>query len=295
MVFMKKIISVALALLLSVTMLSGLALADADQSRLVFGKDLTDKQKQDLLKYFDVQESAVPTLTITIDEEKAYLGKLVSADKIGSRSLSSIYIQAKDVGSGLNVTTKNINWVTADMYTAALTTAGIKDADIKIASPVSVSGTAALAGIYKAYEDITGKPLDSDAKTIASDELALTGNLADFLGSAEATKLVNELKAALDQIKGKSADEVKAMVLQVAKENNVTLTDDQANQLTQLLMKLSQMNIDPATLLDQAKKFQALAEKVNTLQKTASGVGGWIANAWSSVTGWFSSLFGGKK
>lgn len=290
---LRKILSFALAFLMSFIAATGLALADGEGSRIVFGKDLTSEQQAELMEYFDVQEDAVVTLYVTIDEEKAILGNLVPAEKIGSHSYSSIYIQAQPEGSGLNVTTKNINWCTSEMYIAALTTAGIKDANIKIASPIKVSGTAALAGIYKAYEDITGEELNPEAKGIASEELVLTGELKDFLGSEEATRLVNELKAALEQIKGKSYDEVKAMVLQVAKENNVSLTDEQVDQLTRLLMKLAEMDIDPQALLEQARKFQELAEKVDKLQKQAAGVGGWIANAWSSVVNWFKSIFGG--
>lgn len=288
---MRKWITAAVSLLLCTAMLSGVALADG-QSRIVYGNDLTDKQKQTVRDFFDVQENAVPTLTVTIDEEKAYLGKSVPADKIGSRSLSSIYIESAAEGSGLKVETKNITWVTSDMYIAALTTAGVKDANIKVAAPVKVSGTAALAGIYKAYEDITGKQLSQDAKSVAGDELALTGDLGQILGSDEATKLMGELKAALEQIKGKSRDEVRALVVQTAKDNNVSLTDAQVDQITDLLIRMSQMNIDPTALLEQARQFQALAQKVGQLQQTASGVGGWIANAWSTVTSWFKSIFG---
>ncbi len=43
------------------------------------------------------------------------------------------------------------------MYISALATAGITDARIIVASPFEVSGTAALTGVYKAYEDMTGK------------------------------------------------------------------------------------------------------------------------------------------
>lgn len=43
------------------------------------------------------------------------------------------------------------------MYKNALTTAGITDADIIVAGPKPISGTAALVGIFEAYEAMTGK------------------------------------------------------------------------------------------------------------------------------------------
>jgi uncharacterized protein YpuA (DUF1002 family) len=288
---MKKFVSVVLAAVLGAALLSGLAMADG-QSRIVFGHDLTDSQKQDLMDYFGVKDGDVKTLEVTIDEEKAWLGALIPSEKIGTHSLSSLYIKATAEGAGLNVETKNINWVTPEMYMAALTTAGIVDADIKIAAPVQVSGTAALAGVFKAYEDITGITLSRDAKAIAADELALTGKLGDFLGSAQATELVNQLKTSLDQIKGKSDDEIRVIIKQTAKDNNVSLTDGQVDQLVNLLKRLSQMNIDPDKLLEQARQLQAIADKVNGLQKTAQGVGGWFAKVWSDITGWLKGIFG---
>lgn len=290
---MKKLFSAVLAVLLSVTMLSGLALADGNASRVVFGKDLTDKQKSDLKKYFDVQGD-VKELTVTIDEEKAWLGNLIPADKIGTHSLSSIYIQATDEGSGLNVETKNINWITPEMYMAALTTAGIVDADIKIAAPVPVSGTAALAGVFKSYEDITGVTLSRDAKQIAADELALTGKLSDFLGQQDATKLVNELKTKLDELKGKSKEEIRTVVVQTAKDYNVSLNDAQIDQLVNLVKRLTELNIDPALLLQQAKQLQEIAGKLNGLQQQASGFGGWLASVWDGFANWLRGIFGGK-
>ena len=288
---LKKLAKATVALMLCLAMLCGVALAGG-QSRIVYGNDLTAAQKETVLKFFNVQENAVQTMTVTIDEEKAYLGKSVPADKIGTRSLSSIYIESATAGSGLTVITKNITWVTADMYIAALTTAGIMDANIKVASPVKVSGTAALAGIYKAYEDITGKQLSPEAKSIAGDELALTGDLAQFLGSEQAIKLVNQLKAALAEIKGKSPDEVRVMVLQAAKDNNVQLTDKQVDQIVDLLIRMSQLNIDPAQLLEQVKQFQALVDKMGKLQKQAEGFGGWIAKVWNGLIDWMRSIFG---
>jgi uncharacterized protein YpuA (DUF1002 family) len=290
---MKKFVSVVLALALSVTMLCGLALADGnDTSRIVFGKDLTDKQKADLLVYFGVKEGDVKTLTVTHEEETAWLGALISADKLGTHSLSSIYIKSTAEGSGLNVETKNINWVTPEMYMAALTTAGIVDADIKIAAPIKVSGTAALAGVFKAYEDITGVVLSTDAKEVAAQELALTGQLGDALGSADATELVNKLKTMLDQIKGKSDDEIKAMILQAAKDYNVKLTDGQVTQLITLLKRLSQLNIDPALLQAELQQLKTISDKLDGLQSTTSGISGWFSSLWGNITSWLKGIFG---
>ena len=48
------------------------------------------------------------------------------------------------------------------MYKNALATAGISDANIIVAGPFELSGTAALVGILKAYKDMTGEEVDDD-------------------------------------------------------------------------------------------------------------------------------------
>ena len=59
---------------------------------------------------------------------------------------------------------KNINWVTDAMYTNALITAGVKDAEIQITAPFKVSGTAALTGLMKAYETASNKQIPEEVK-----------------------------------------------------------------------------------------------------------------------------------
>lgn len=288
---MKKIVSVILALLMSVGMMAGTALADG-KTRVVFGKDLTDKQQQELLEYFELKDQDVVTLYVTIDEEKAWLGNLLPADKIGSHSLSSISIKTAAEGSGLNIETKNINWITPEMYMAALMTAGIVDADIKIAAPTAVSGTAALCGVFKAYEDITGVTLSRDAKEIATQELVLTGQLSDYLGKQDSTVLVNKLKTAMESMKGKSDDELRQIIKQTAKDANVSVNDAQVEQLLNLVKRLLTLNIDPDKLLEQAKQFQAVADKLKGVSQTADGIGGWFQSVWSGFTNWLKSIFG---
>lgn len=91
-------------------------------------------------------------ITVSNEEEHQYLGNYISKALIGTRAISSSAVTVAKQGSGLEVETKNINWVTDEMYINALITAGVKDAKIYITAPANVSGTAALTGIIKAYE-----------------------------------------------------------------------------------------------------------------------------------------------
>ena len=60
------------------------------------------------------------------------------------------------------------------MYKNALATAGVTDAKIIIAGPTGISGTAALVGIFKAYEEMTGEEIDEKTVDAVADERVTT-------------------------------------------------------------------------------------------------------------------------
>ena len=112
-------------------------------------------------------------LKVTNAEERAALSGYVDESVIGTRSISCVYVELLVEGAGMDVTTSNVNFCTPEMYMSALATAGITDAKVVVAAPFEVSGTAALTGVYKAYEDITGKKLDDLAKLVSTQELTI--------------------------------------------------------------------------------------------------------------------------
>lgn len=170
------------------------------------------------------------------------------------------------------------------MYINAMITAGIADASVKVSAPYPLSGTAALTGIYKAYEDITGEKLDEDAKAAAAEELITTGELAEFIGSEEATRLINELKKILNNIKSMTDDEVRAEIRRIAAQCNISVTDSQVEQLLTLCRTLQ--NLDVENLQSR------LLGWLDTVDKLSS-VSSWFAKIWRSVLEFLTSIFGG--
>ncbi len=90
------------------------------------------------------------TTYVNAEDLNKYLNMQSSNDVLKS----SIRITKTSKGSGLNLTINQdqgqITKVTEDTYKNALMTAGIKDADVTIASSEDVTGESALAGVYKA-------------------------------------------------------------------------------------------------------------------------------------------------
>ena len=196
-----------------------------------------------------------------------------------------MYITILDDGSGLNVSTKNINWCTEQMYKNALTTAGITDADVKVTAPFEVSGTAALTGIYKAYEDITGNSLSSLAKMVGAEELIVTGQLAEYIGSDEATALINELKGILDITETMSDADVKKEIKKLADQYNVQVADEQIEQLLKLCRQLEKLDINQLK-----EKLVSITNTVEKAMTAKDKVANAVATITEKVTGFLGSV-----
>lgn len=257
---MKRIVVFATAFALILSLIIS-AYADGNESCAVIGANLSDEQVAQVYGYFGIERGSVPELTVTNAEERQYLEGLVSEAVIGRNSISSVYVQMTESGSGINVTTHNITWCTPEMYQNALETAGITDASIVVAAPFAVSGTAALTGIYKAYEHITGDELDADAKIVSTEELTLTGELADLIGSENAAAVIRELKEILDETGKMSDEELKAAVKQIAAEYDLVLTDSEMNRIIRWCRRLENLNMD--SIVEQVGQIQETVSKVS--------------------------------
>lgn len=273
---------------------SGLSSALAEEiaegkARVVMGADLDEEQRAQIYRDFSLAEGDIQGLTITNQEERAYLEGIAPEDKIGNLALSCVYIRTLEENSGLTITLHNINWCSENMYRNVLVTAGITDASVMISAPYPVSGTAALTGIYKAYEDVTGEKLDESAKKAAANELFITGALAETIGSTDATLLVNELKGILDQTQNMTDDEVHKEIHSLAKSLGIQVTDSQIEQLVGLCRELE--GLDTQQLQEHLK---SIAGTVDSAQKTNaffSALEKNIQNFFTNIGTFFSNLF----
>ena len=285
---MKKFISFILAVVMLTSMCCALAVGPED-ARAVIGANLSDEQIAEVYKAFGVERGSVKELTVTNAEEREYLEGLVDESLIGTRSISCVYIETLEAGSGISVSCQNITWCTQEIYTNALVTAGVTDAKVIVAAPIAVSGTAALTGIYKAYEDATGEELDVTAKEVGTQELVLTTELADEIGSYDATAIVNELKLILDETKNMTDDEIRAEIKTIAEEYDVSLTDAQIDKLIELCRALEKL--DDNALIEKVKQVQDTVKKIAEAKEKADGFVGKVKNVIGSISDFFANLF----
>ena len=284
---MKKLITVLLIIVMAVGMIVP-AYAENIQSRAVIGADLTDDQIAAVYNDFGIKRGDAIELRVTNGEERQWLQGYVDESLIGTRSISCVYVELLPEGSGMDVTTSNITWCTGEMYISALATAGITDARIIVAAPFEVSGTAALTGVYKAYEDMTGKKLDDLAKLVSTQELTITGELANEIGSMDSTSIVNDLKLMLDETQKMSDDEIRAEIVEIAGRYNVSLTNTQIQQLIDLCRSLEGLDAD--SLKARVEEVQGTLQKVSDAKTKVVGFVETVKKVVTSVSSFFDKI-----
>ena len=133
--------------IISLTICGSLLLAStnfsfADSARVVaLGANLTTEQKATMLKYFGINENEVVILEVNNQEERKYLQGVATEAQLGKKTYSCSYVEPTKAGSGINVKTANLTWLTSSMVASTLSTTGMTDADVVVASVFPVSGT----------------------------------------------------------------------------------------------------------------------------------------------------------
>ena len=285
---MKRLLCIILAVLMFAS-LGAAAYADGDaQARAVIGANLDENQIASVYQLFNVKRGDVKEMTVTNAEEREYLEGYVDESLIGTRSISCVYVELLAEGAGMDVTTSNITWCTPEMYISALATAGITDAKIVVAAPFEVSGTAALTGVYKAYEDLTGKKLDDLAKAVSTQELTITGELANEIGDMDSTAIVNDLKMMLDETAQMTDEEIREQIIQIAATYNVNLTENQINQLISLCRSLEGLDAD--ALKSRVAEVQNTLKKVSDAKTQVIGFVEQVKKVVTSIKSFFEKI-----
>lgn len=247
------------------------AFADMAEGDVIvtLGENLSEEQKNMLLAEMKAPKDAA-IITVSNEEEHKYLGNYISKALIGTRAISSSAVTIAKQGSGLEVETKNINWVTDEMYINALITAGVKDAKIYITAPANVSGTAALTGIIKAYEISAEKTIPEEVKQAANEEMVETAKLGDSVGNENAAALIAKIKEEIAKNSPETDAELRTIIENAAKELGITLTEQEVLSLIDLFNKLKELDIDWNQVGEQLNQAK---DKISKYLETEEGQG----------------------
>ena len=229
-----------------------------DKPYLALGADLSDDQKNTVLSLMGIDPANLANYNVTYvtnAQEHQYLDSYVDSSKIGSKSWSSVVIVKRKKGNGLNISTNNITYCTVGMYKNALTTAGITDADIIVAGPKPISGTAALVGIFEAYEAMTGEAVQDNVVDAALNELVVTGELEasiQGLTDQEVEEFIAYIKSLIAEKGLTDEKSINEAIDEACDKYGVTLSDDERQKIVDLLLKITSLGIDLSGLVDYA-------------------------------------------
>lgn len=290
----KRIFALTALAMTGMILCQNVVLADGVEEKpyLSLGADLNTKEKATVLELLGVDEDELDeyeVVTVTNQDEHKYLDNYLSASVIGSRALSSVLVEKTDKGDGIDVTTKNITYCTEGMYENALTTAGIEDADVVVAGPFHITGTAALVGAMNAYEDMTGETISQESKDAATNELVVTSELADELEDSEAAEqflaLIKEEVLSADI---QNEEDIKEVIDECEQKMEIELTDEQRQQIADLMEKINGLDLDLDVLKQQASDIYDELSKLNV---NTEGFFAKIQAALSQILSYLGNLF----
>ena len=291
----RKILHAVSALVLATSMtLSALVsprvtVAATYSTYVALGADLTAEQKKEVLKTLRVSESDLTQdtlVTVTNSEEHEYLDRYLPAGVIGSQSLSCCRVSPADNGSGIRVETHNITYLTPAMYQNALATAGMKDADVSVAAPSPISGTAALVGAMKAYAKMSGQVIEPEVLETATAELVTSGEIAEELGDSEKTaELIAAVKQVIAENDIEDEDDIRDVIINITNQLNITLADADLEKLVELMRQFAALDVNAKDLAKQAGEIYEKAAQ-SGLDLSAYGI------STAEVNGFFATLPG---
>lgn len=272
-------------------------ITEQDRPYLALGADLTEKQRATVLGLMGIDASNLANYDVvytTNEEEHRYLGTYIDASKIGSKSWSSVVIVEREAGSGLNISTHNITYCTVGMYKNALATAGITDADIIVAGPKEISGTAALVGIFKAYEEMTGEEIDDTVVDAALNELVITGQLEatiEGLDDEEVEEFIAYIKSVIAERDLSDETSINEVIDEACVKYNATLSDTDRQQIVDLLLKITSLGIDLDGLVDYAQSLYNSYKNGEEAEGIMSSFSGFFGGIFEEIKAFISGLF----
>ncbi len=272
--------------------------ADSTDCVVALGADLSASERAVVLEKLGLTEETIArnkVITVTNAEEHEYLDSYLPKDVIGTRALSSCKVTKTAKGTGINVKTHNISYCTESMYENALATAGLENAEVVVAGPFSLSGTAALVGAIKAYGEQEGIHISPENIDVSTDEIVVTSELAETI---EDPKKAAELIAAVKKIvaeQGLSDEEKIGKVIdELSVKMEITLTAEERQTIINLMIRISKLDLDVEALTKQAGnvyeelKNQGIdLSRYGISESDLNGILGFFVKIWNMIKGLF--------
>lgn len=272
---MKKFISCILALLLLTTA----ALAVPGDSCVVLGEELTLGETDGIFTALGVERGTAMELALSrLDAETYFSDVPEKAASVG------VFVRIRSGGEGLSLSLSNITGAETAIA-AALTAAGVTDAEIVAAAPEETGALAILPAVFKAYETLTCQPLDPEAKETAAAALREADALSGELDTSKLEELLGAMTDFFDELSALSDDELRERIRSIAAEHGMTLNDAQTQQLADLFRKIQSIGGS-----NFAERVQDLPETVEKIRESGESALSTAGTVWDSIRGFFRSV-----
>ncbi len=166
----------------------------------------------------------------------------------------------------------------------------MKNADVTVAGPFNISGTAALVGAMEAYENMTGDVIQPDNVEAATNELVVTSELGEVIGDQEkAEELIGAVKDIIVAEEIQDPELIEEKVSETADKLEVSLSEEDKQQIVELMQKIADLDLDIDSLKQQAKelydKLGSLGVDLNISKSDVDGfLPKWVRRLKSSGT-----------
>lgn len=266
-----------------------------DRPYLALGANLNQEQKNTVLNLMGIDPGNLDqyqVVTVTNEEEHQYLDAYLDASVIGTRALSSVVIVKREKGDGIHISTKNISYCTIGMYKNALATAGLEDADVMIAGPFPLSGTAALIGAMKAYADMEEEAIDTESLDAAMNEIVVTGELNESLGEdVQTEEFIAYVKQKVVEGGLQSKEKIQEVISEACDKFEISLSDSEKERITALMEKIGSLDIDIDSLLEQAGSIYDSIKEMESSSGFLSKIAAFFKQLLDAIIQFFKNLF----
>ena len=245
--------------------------------------------KNTVINYFqsnsDKNMSDATTSVITASEVNL-ISENISGTTYTSNEIVSCALVDLSYSPGIDVVvdTSKITLVTPKMYENALKSTGITNGYVVVTSPVSATGESALAGVLKSYEVATGTTIPDDAKKAATQTIYTQSDIANQTNQSADT-IADLFEKAQTEVQNQNltnVTQIQTIVVNVANNMNINLTDQQAQEIATSLSNSQQAQ---GSLGD----FKSSLENATQEASQSSGI---LNQIWTYLQSLFSDLQG---
>ena len=104
--------------------------------------------------------------------------------------------------------------------------------------------------------------------------------------------MIAEIKATVLDKAITDPDSIRQSIRDIAASQNITLTDEQVEQILSLMQRLAQLDLDPQKLANQLTNLQQTLQGLEDAGKATQGFFARVTQFFVNIGQWFANLFG---